>query len=393
MSHQLISRSPDLTRLRNEGYEVEVRGNLLLVHSVPYVTPQKQIALGVLVSELSLNGDVTIRPNTHIVHFAGQHPCSKDGAQIAQIAYVSLPQQLLPGLVIQHSFSNKPAAGYSDYYEKMTRYIDIVSSPARSMNPTVDARTFKPIESNSVDSVFRYVDTASSRAGISMIATKPNGMRVAIVGLGGTGSYILDFVAKTGVKEIHLFDDDRFHQHNAFRCPGAASLEQLQRQLGKVEYLSEVYAKLRSGVVPHAARIDENNVHLLNTFDFVFVCVDKGSVRRVVLQALADRQIPFVDVGMGVEVTADQKLLAVCRTTAGSSGRTAHLGSRVPLTDGGGDAAYTQNIQIVELNAVNAAFAVIKWKKMIGIYDDVDEEHHSTYSTNFQLLTSEERLA
>ncbi len=393
MSHQLISRSPDLTRLRNEGYEVEVRGNLLLIHSVPYVTPQKLIAFGVLVSELSLNGNVTIRPNTHIVHFAGQHPCSKDGLQISQIAYTSQPQQLLPGLTIQHSFSNKPPGGYSDYYEKMTRYIDIVSSPAKSLNPAVDARTFKPIESSGVDSVFRYVDTASSRAGISMIAAKPNGMRVAIVGLGGSGSYILDFVAKTGVKEIHLFDDDHFHQHNAFRCPGAASLEDLQRQLRKVEYLSEVYSKLRTGVIPHAVRMDEGNVHLLHAFDFVFLCVDKGSVRKVVLEALAGRQVPFVDVGMGVEVTADQKLFAVCRTTAGSSGRTSHIPARIPLADGDGDAAYTQNIQIAELNAVNAAFAVIKWKKMIGIYDDVDQEHHSTYSTNFQLLTSEEKVA
>ena len=143
--------------------------------------------------------------------------CCRDGPLraicLSALAYVSQTQLLLPGLAIQHSFSDKPAAGYRDYYEKMTRYIDIVSSPAKSMNPNVDARTFKPIESDSVDSVFRYVDTPSSRAGISMIATRPNGMRVAIVGLGGSGSYILDFVAKTGVKEIYLFDDDLVHQH------------------------------------------------------------------------------------------------------------------------------------------------------------------------------------
>ncbi len=217
-------------------------------------------------------------------------------------------------------------------------------------------------------------------------------MRIAIVGLGGSGSYVLDFVAKTGVKEIHLFDDDLFHQHNAFRCPGAASLEDLQRQLPKVEYFSEVYTRLRSGVISHAIRLSEGNVHLLHAFDFVFVCVDKGSVRKVVLQALGERQVAFVDVGMGVELTTDQKIFAVCRTSAGSSGRTDHIAARVPLADMDGDAAYTQNIQIAELNAINPAFAVIKWKKMIGIYDDVDREHHSTYSTNFQLLTSEERL-
>jgi hypothetical protein len=35
---------------------------------------------------------------------------------------------------------------------------------------------------------------------------------------------VLDFTAKTHVKEIHLFDGDTFFQHNAFRAPGAANL-------------------------------------------------------------------------------------------------------------------------------------------------------------------------
>jgi len=43
--------------------------------------------------------------------------------------------------------------------------------------------------------------------------------KVAIIGLGGTGSYILDLVAKTPVKEIHLFDADALLNHNAFRHP------------------------------------------------------------------------------------------------------------------------------------------------------------------------------
>ena len=44
---------------------------------------------------------------------------------------------------------------------------------------------------------------------------------VAIVGLGGTGSYVLDLVAKTPVRQIHLDDGDMFLQHNAFGSPSA----------------------------------------------------------------------------------------------------------------------------------------------------------------------------
>ena len=58
MSQQLINHSPDLKRLRDEGYEIEIRGGYLLIHHIPYVDQNKQIQLGVLVStldSLSLN--------------------------------------------------------------------------------------------------------------------------------------------------------------------------------------------------------------------------------------------------------------------------------------------------------------------------------------------------
>ena len=392
MSHQLINRSADLKQLRDEGYEVEVRANYLLVRSVPYVDAQKQVAFGTLVSELTLAGDMAVRPSNHVIHFAGNHPCTRDGTPIVQISHSSATQQLAPGLVVQHSFSNKPPNGYANYYEKMTRYIEIISAPAKALDPKADARSFKLIESSGDSSVFRYFDTASSRAGIMAISAKLAPLRIAIVGLGGTGSYVLDLVAKTSVREIHLFDDDLFLQHNAFRAPGAASLDDLRRQFTKVQYLHDLYANIRSGIVPRPVRIDASNVHLLHGFDFVFVCVDKGSVRKLILNALREQPISFVDVGMGVEMTADGKLWAICRITAGTKGKVDHLDTRVPMADTDQDAAYTQNIQIVDLNALNAAMAVIKWKKIAGVYEDADQEHHSTYSTNLHLLTSEERL-
>jgi ThiF family len=47
--------------------------------------------------------------------------------------------------------------------------------------------------------------------------------RVVIVGLGGSGSHILDLIAKTRVRQIDLYDGDHFRRHNAFRSPGAAT--------------------------------------------------------------------------------------------------------------------------------------------------------------------------
>ncbi|MBZ5596504.1 MAG: hypothetical protein LAP39_30045 [Acidobacteriia bacterium] len=86
--------------------------------------------------------------------------------------------------------------------------------------------------------------------------------RIAIAGLGGTGSYILDFVAKTPVWEIHLYDGDDYLQHNAFRAPGAPSLAELQEQTKKATRFKNIYSKMHSGIVDHPVYIDENRDRL-----------------------------------------------------------------------------------------------------------------------------------
>ncbi|MGB7493085.1 MAG: hypothetical protein WBW05_01660, partial [Candidatus Acidiferrum sp.] len=56
-----------------------------------------------------------------------------------------------------------------------------------------------------------------------------------------------------------------------------------------------------------------------------------------------------------------------------------------------GDDDYNRNIQIADLNALNAALAVIKWKKLFGFYRDLKFEHHSQFSIDTNLLLNEDR--
>lgn len=393
MSQQLISRSPDLQRLRDEGYDVEVRSSYLLVKNVPYVNFNREVKLGTLVSELSLAGDVTTTPGTHVAHFAGDHPCDKDGTKIVKIEHSSASQQFDQNLVIHHSFSSKPLSGsYKDYYEKMTTYIAIISSPARSLDPGVTAQIFPIILPEEEEAVFNYIDTASSRAGINVVTRKLELAKIAIVGLGGTGSYVLDLVAKTPVKEIHLFDGDRFLQHNAFRSPGAPSVDELRTVSQKVAYFADVYSKMRKGIVPHAGYIDASNVNLLGGINFVFLCLDKGGAKRLIVEKLEDFGIPFIDVGMGVNIV-DEALLGVLRVTTSTPEKRDHVSaqSRIPFSDGDDNNEYARNIQIADLNALNAALAVIKWKKLFGFYLDLEKEYHSTYTVDGNMLTNEDQ--
>ena len=385
MSQKLINHSPDLKRLRDEGYEVEIRHGHLLVHSVPYVNASKQIRRGTLVSELSLAGEVTVKPSTHVIHFQGDFPCSHKGVPIEQIRYVSSKSKLASDIEVEHSFSNKPSAGYKDYYEKFAQYIMIISHPAKALDSGVDPRTFKPVPELPDDSVFKYVDTASSRAGIQAISEKLSSQRIAIVGLGGTGSYILDFVAKTPVREIHLFDNDIFQSHNAFRAPGAASFGDLCQAQSKVDYFSQIYSQMHSGVIARPLRISKDTVSELTAFNFIFLCVDDGPCKKVILEALATSDTIVIEVGMDVQLV-EQALLGTCRVTTCTKDKRDHVSSRISMGENYEDAAYASNIQIVELNALNACLAVIKWKQLSEFYQDLEHEHHLTYSTNCALL-------
>jgi len=392
MSQQLINRSPDLKRLRDEGYDIEVRSNLLLIKNVPYVNSNREIKLGTLVdSELSLAGDVTTTPSTHVVHFAGDHPCNKDGSEIVKIKNQSSKQSLDRDLIIDHSFSSKPAGGYKDYYEKLATYVAIISSPAQAIDPRVTAKTFPVIKSEESESVFNYIDTASSRAGINMVTRKLELGKIAIVGVGGTGSYVLDLVAKTPVKEIHLFDRDAFLQHNAFRSPGAPSIDELGTAPKKVAYFTDRYSKMRRGIVAHDYHIDASNVDQLRGTDFVFICIDGGGAKKLIVENLEAFGIPFIDVGMGVDLVGDS-LRGILRVTSSTAKQREHVTKRVSLVDGEGNDDYGRNIQIADLNALNAALAVVKWKKLLGFYLDLENEHHSTYSIDINMLTSDDQL-
>ena len=393
MSQQLISHNADLQRLRNEGFDVLVKGSYLVMRGVPYVNSKKEVLRGTLVSELSLAGDATIRPSTHVVYFAGEYPCNADGSEIAKIRHQSAVTQLDRNLTVHHSFSSKPPDGYKDHYEKMTTYAAIISSPARVIDPNATAQTFPVIEAEDEDSVFNYLDTASSRAEITAVTRKLELKKFGIVGVGGTGSYVLDLTAKTLAKEIHLFDGDRFLQHNAFRSPGAPSADELRELPYKVDYFARIYSKMRRGIVPHAFHIDASNVEQLRKMEFVFLCMDKGEAKKLIVGKLEEWGVPFIDVGMGVELT-DDALGGIVRVTTSTVEKREHVKekSRIPFSDGDGNDEYSRNIQIADLNALNAALAVIKWKKLFRFYRDLEHEHFSTYTIDGNTLVNEDQV-
>ena len=386
MSQELINHSDDLKKLQNEGYEIDVKSGYGIVSHIPYLKANGEIDYGTLVSKIAFEGDKAKYNGDHVIYFSGDQPCNADGTEIKQIKH-SVSNSILAGINVKRSFSNKPNENYKDYYEKFVNYINIISSRAIDKDNSVTARTFKKVVTEE-DSVFQYVDTNSSRAGIDNCNKKILDKKIAIIGLGGTGTYILDLVSKTNVKEIHLIDGDVFCQHNAFRSPGAASKEIFTKSLSKVSYFKEIYQNMYKNIIEHDIFINEENVNILKDMDFVFISIDSGIARNLIVDYLVSEKIPFIDTGIGLQNINDT-INGLIRTTVFDKNNYDRISTYIDF-DEDGDDVYNTNIQIAECNALNATIAVIEWKKYFNIYENDNSKCQNVYSIEMGEIVHED---
>ena len=108
------------------------------------------------------------------------------------------------------------------------------------------------------------------------------------------------------------------------------------------------------------------------------------------VEKLGELGVPFIDVGMGVE-EVEGSLLGQLRVTVSTDRSRDQVRSTLPTSDRDGEDDYSRNIQIADLNALNAALAVIKWKKLSGFYADLEKEHTSLYQIDGNHLVNEDK--
>lgn len=395
MSQRPISRSPDLRKLVDEGYQVSILQGFLVVRGIPYLDSFGRIRTGTLVSTLELVDDTAVGPGEHHLWFAGSAPHDADGRPLVGMLHPYSRRDLGGGLMVDHMLCSKPLGReFLDYHEKIVTYAKQISAPAAALDATASARLGHVVVDERGRSPFRYVDTASARAGVSALTARLSGQRIGIVGLGGTGGYVLDLVSKTPVNAIHLFDRDRFQQHNAFRAPGAAAPDRLGANLSKVGYFAGVYSNMHLGIVPHEVRIVPDNYGLLDRLDFVFVCLDEGGDRSGLIRHLEKAGVSYADVGLGLHVV-EAGLTGTVRLTYGSDvmERGAATRGRLPPSGLNADDPYSTNVQVADLNCLAASLAVIRWKRRSGFYLDLSGEHFSAYSVDGNYLINEDMVA
>lgn len=398
MSEIQISHSADLAKLEADGFRLRVvqgTAHHLLIERIPAVTREREVVHGTLYCplEIDANGRTNNPCSSHQCWWIGDPPCDADGRVMTEMISNPNPENRGDGITTTVAFSrvHVDKAKYADYYEKIWTYVRMIWHEARAIDPNCDPRCDRPIAAvvEAQARAFRYPDMATTRAGIGAATAKLIADRIAVIGMGGTGSYILDLLAKTPVAEIHIFDGDTFELHNAFRAPGAPAEEELTDPM-KVDWFGEIYGRMHRGIRPHPYYVEEQNLSELDGFDFVFVAVDDGEVRKKILQALIAKEIPFIDVGMDLELDGTSSLRGMCRFTVGTPAHSSHVEEVVSFAKAPPDAVY-RNIQVADLNMLNAAMAVGKWKQLRGFYADDIGEHHSIYSVSTHALIKEDR--
>lgn len=386
MPENLIALSPHVKRLVDEKYVVSIDGQYIVVENVPYVSAAGVISRAAIISPYHEKDGVE-GFGDHTVWFTGSVPCTVKGESLAHVLVADTNPATVAGRQVLCRFSYKSERPdiLDNIYNKLTHYIRKLQSYVNVLDPTASAASEGSISIRQERSVFFYPNTAIARAGLDAYEEKLKLSKVAIVGLGGTGSYILDALAKTPVEEIHLYDDDIVEPATVYRMPGALAIEEAHQKARKTDYLRDVYSQMRVGIKSHPVRIDQGNLHELDDTKFVFIAVDHGPSRGLIAYYLTEKGIPFIDVGMGVDKDPEEvKLFARIRVTAVNS-ETRSLVKKLPVSDDQEDAVYN-NIQVAELNALNAMFAIITYKQKIGFYSEENAVSTMRYILSWQQL-------
>ena len=262
---------------------------------------------------------------------------------------------------------------------------DLIHRYAKQIVGAVYAAGHHEPNSLAIQDPFKFPNTYEGRSGVASIQDRIRGQSIAIIGLGGTGAYVLDMIAKTPVGKIHIVDDDYVDWHNFMRAPGAPTEEEIGSLMeikkrgtdcfGKVDYYDFKYASLREGIHAHTLRLDSapkcNEFFSKHHIDYAFVCIDQDENNElprqdVVYSALSEAGIPFVDSGICISLDNDAVSGAV--TTSAYSAGSLEWKTGVPNSFLNNKGLGYRNMQLPEVNALAASLAVMEWRRQTGQY-------------------------
>mgnify|MGYP002716596176 CR=1 FL=1 len=127
-------------------------------------------------------------------------------------------------------------------------------------------------------------------------------LRVGVVGVGGTGSVLIQQLAHLGVSDFTLIDPDAVETTNLNRLAGAGAGDVGHPKIAVAERV--IHSAAPAARIRAMGRdvVDADAAAELRGLDFVFLCTDSHASRAVVGQLAYQHLVPTIDMGVSVTV-------------------------------------------------------------------------------------------
>lgn len=201
-------------------------------------------------------------------------------------------------------------------------------------------------------------------------------MRVGVVGCSGTGSIVVELLARNGIGDLTLVDDDVVEEKNLNRIVNASSADAHARR-PKVAALGEAVERMGTGCRVECLRAQTDSAEVLAALvdcDVIFGCVDTAFGRYHLDCIASANLIPYFDVGVHIDADGHGGIQAADAVSHYVHPQGASLLSR---------GAYTME-QVAAENVRRHDPAHYRRQRVAGYLAAVGEEQPAVISLNMQ---------
>lgn len=225
--------------------------------------------------------------------------------------------QLLPGrfvaslLVTPHEMQGRTV--HDGRFALMQR-VEVIGSRVEVFEPTAHDEE----QASAIEETYDRQVRAIGSAGMQLV----HHLRVGVVGAGGTGSAVLEQLARLGVRDITVVDPDALEVSNLSRVWGSYP-EDARRHRPKVEVLRDHLRAVSPSIAVRSIQGNATRQSVLNELrdrHLVFGCTDNHWSRAVLNRFAHQYLIPLVDMGVRLDAREGMVSAAAGQVTLAGPG-------------------------------------------------------------------------
>lgn len=239
-------------------------------------------------------------------------------------------------------------------------------------------------------------------------------MRLGVVGASGTGSLVVELLARAGAGEIIIFEFDQIEEVNLSRILHSRRRDtdaHTDKGVRLAEAINDLGLPTRVCVVPDGDVRREEIARELRGCDLIFGCVDRDWPRLVLCELAYQYLIPYIDLGTEIGIDNGELQSVDSRVSYIAPGRPCLVCSGIISTDrvrleGDEDAerdrviamGYSEDVRLVapavmDLNMRAASYAILVTRHLLQPFLDMPLPTHikeslTTFSTKAVRHTS-----